>query len=44
MGLLRSLQTVTDPNIFAAGDVATMINHPREKAGVFAASRPTTGA
>jgi selenide,water dikinase len=31
-----TLQTVTDPNIFAAGDVASMINYPLEKAGVFA--------
>jgi len=31
-----TLQTVTDPNIFAAGDVARMINYPLEKAGVFA--------
>jgi selenide,water dikinase len=31
-----TLQTVTDPNVFAAGDVASMVNYPREKAGVFA--------
>jgi len=31
-----TLQTVTDPAIFAAGDVASMVNHPLEKAGVFA--------
>ena len=31
-----TLQTETDPLIFAAGDCAAMIDHPLEKAGVFA--------
>jgi len=38
-GFLRvgeTLQSVGDPRIFAAGDVASMEAHPREKAGVFA--------
>jgi selenide,water dikinase len=30
------LQSVTDPQVFAAGDVAAMQNYPLEKAGVFA--------
>ena len=31
-----TLQTVTDPNMFAAGDIASMVNCKLEKAGVFA--------
>jgi len=31
-----TLQTVTDPKVFAAGDIASMVNYPLEKAGVFA--------
>ena len=32
----KTLRSTGDPSIFATGDVATMIAHPREKAGVYA--------
>jgi selenide,water dikinase len=36
MRIEDTLQSSSHPNVFGAGDIATQINHPRPKAGVYA--------
>jgi selenide, water dikinase len=36
VALQPALRSINDPHVFAAGDVATVLEHPRPKAGVFA--------
>ena len=36
LSITDSLQSVADDRVFGAGDIATQVNHPRPKAGVYA--------